>query len=157
MAIASAFLQNDTIKHTPQEIYAWLQAQSKLLGINVVLHGNDAHMEGFYLYVPAYLPDGKDAYDYAVKLQKLEDTWNDQEPQPNPPIYLVPASSPEQRAVQERLWKARDRKNEAADAAAEAETEEDQQRTLSELRVARQEEVQAEKDYEAFYQAKSHA
>ena len=157
MAIAEAFLANNSIRRTPQEIYDWIQDYCKQIGIDIVLYGDDAHMKGFYLYIPAYLPDGKDAYDYAVKLHRIENAWNDQEPAPEPPINLISARSPEQRAVQERLWKARERKDEAADAAAEAQGEEEQQRTLNELRAARQEEVQAEKDYEVFYQAKSRA
>ena len=155
MAIAAGLKIDDQVKHSREEIYEWLYKQAPLLDIEIVLYPEEASMEGHYLYLPTYLPDGRDAYDYAVKLQKLEDAWNDQVPRPNPPINLIPAKSPEQRAVLERLWEARDRKNEAADAAAEAETETEQESTLVQLRVARQEEVQAEKDYEAFYQLKS--
>ena len=108
-------------------------------------------MRGFYLYVPAYLPDGKDPYDYAVKLQLFEDAWNDQEPPPNPPINLTPARSPAQRRAWERLWQARDRKNEAANAAAGTADEIEQQAALAELRKARADEVQAEKEYNDFY------
>ena len=152
MAIAAASLKSDAVRRSPQEISAWLYDYSKQIGIEIVVYADKARMEGFYLYLPAYLPGGGDAYDYAVNLQKFEDAWNDQEPTPEPPINLIPARSPEQRAVQEWLWRARNRKNAAADAAADAQGDEEQQRTLTELRAARAEEVQAEQEYEALYQ-----
>ncbi len=149
--------KNETRKYEPEEIYRWLQVQAEELGIDLVVYSDKASMEGHYLYIPAYLPGGKDAYDYAVKLQKFEIAWNDQEPRPDPPINLIPAKSPAQNDVWERLWKSRERKNEAADAVAEAATEEDQHKALVELRAARAAEIQAEKDYETLYQLKSAA
>lgn len=144
--------KNDTRKYKPEEIYRWLQVQSEELGIDVVIYSDKAHMEGHYLYIPAYLPGGKDAYDYAVKLEKFEIAWNDQEPRPDPQINLTPAKSPAQNAVWERLWRSRERKNDAADAAAAAEGEDAQQKALAELRTARLEEVQAQEEYNALYQ-----
>ncbi len=151
MATTSVLLEKDTARHDPEEIYRWLYAQSERLGIDLVLYPDKAHMEGYYLYIPAYLPDGKDPYDYAVKLQKFEDAWNDQEPRPSPPINLTPAKSPEQNAAWRRLWAARDRKTIAADAVAEAASDSEQQAALTELRAARAEEVQAEKEYNRLY------
>ncbi len=144
--------KNETRKYEPEEIYRWLQVQAEELGIDLVVYADKASMEGHYLYIPAYLPDGKDAYDYAVKLQKFEIAWNDQEPRPDPPINLIPAKSPAQNAVWERLWRSRERKNNAADAAAEAEGEDEQQQALAELRAARLEEIQAQAEYNALYQ-----
>ena len=138
----------------PEEIYQWLREKSAELGIEVVLYPERAYMDAAYFYIPAYLPGGKDAYDYAVKLQKFEDAWNDQEPRPEPPINLIPAKSPAQNAVWERLWRSRERKNEAADAAAAA-VGADEQQALAELRAARAAEMQAEKDYENLYLPKS--
>lgn len=156
MAIAELNTSNK-IKHDPEEIYEWIHEQSRRLDIDIVLYTQEASMEGPYLYIPAYLPGGKDAYDYAVKLRKFENSWNDQEPRPNPPINLIPERSPEQQAVWERLWKARERKTESADAVAAAVGEEEQQKSLSELRAARAAEVQAEADYENLYLPKSPA
>ena len=150
MPIATAL--NTNIKHSFEEVYDWLYEQAQLLDIEIVLYPEQASMEGHYLYLPAYLPGGKDAYDYAVKLQKFEDIWNDQEPRPDPLLNLIPAKSPVQNAVWERLWISRERKNEAADAAAAAEGEAAQQKALAELRAARLEEVQAQEDYNALYQ-----
>ncbi len=144
--------KNDARKYEPGEIYRWLQVQSEELGIDLVIYPDKARMEGHYLYIPAYLPGGKDAYDYAVKLEKFEVAWNDQEPRPDPPINLIPAKSPAQNAVWERLWRSRERKNDAADAAAEAEGEDAQQKALVELRAARLEEVQAQEEYNTLYQ-----
>jgi hypothetical protein len=151
MTTSSALLGNNAGKTNLLGIYQWLQAQSARLGITLVLYPDKAHMEGFYLYIPAYLPEGKDAYDYAVRLQALEDSWNDQLPPPDPPINLTPAKSPEQYAVWQRLWEARDHKTEAANAVAEAKNESEQQTALAELRTARREEVQAEEEYNTFY------
>lgn len=153
MSSSSALLTKTTVQYTLREITDWLQAQSQRFGFEVVLYEDEAEMKSSYFYIPAYLPGGKDAYDYALKLQKLEDAWNDQEPRPEPSILLMPAKSPIQNAVWERLWKSRDRKNAAADAVAEAVGEEEQQ-ALTELRAARAAEAQAEKDYDELYQLK---
>lgn len=143
MAIASV-LEKETGSYTPEEIYEWLREQSAILGIEIVLYPEKAHMEGYYLYIPTYLPDGKDAFDYAVKLQKFEDAWNDQQPQRNPPINLISEKSPEQNRIWQRLWDARMRKDKAADAVADAVDEAEERQALAELRAARAEEVQAE-------------
>ena len=153
MAIASVL--EETASYTPEEIYAWLREQSAILGIKIVLYPEKAHMEGYYLYIPTYLPDGKDAFDYAVKLQKFEDAWNDQEPRPNPPINLISEKSPEQNRIWQRLWDSRMRKDKAADAVADAATDAEEQAALAELRAARAEEVQAEQENTALSQRKS--
>ena len=143
MALASA-LEQETASYAPEEIYEWLREQSVDLGIEIVLYPEKAHMAGYYLYIPTYLPDGKDAFDYAVKLQKFEDAWNDQEPRRNPPINLISEKSPAQNRIWQRLWDSRMRKDKAADAVADAATEAEEQQALAELRAARAEEVQAE-------------
>lgn len=149
MAIASVLEKNETTSYTPKEVYEWLRDQSARLGIEMILYPEKARMEGYYLYIPAYLPAAQDAYDYAVNLQKIEDAWNDQEPRRNPPINLISAKSPAQNAVWQRLWDARMRKDKAADAVADAVDEAEERRALAELRAARAEEVQAERENEA--------
>ena len=59
-------------------------------------------MQSGYLYLSIYIREARDPYDFAVKSQTLEDTWNDQEPQLDPPIYLTPEKSPEQQAIWQR-------------------------------------------------------
>ena len=151
MASSLTLEKKSAARHEPEEIYRWLENQSRKLGIEIVLYREEARMDGTYFYIPAYLPDGKDPYDYAVKLQKFEDAWNDQQPRPEPPINLTPAKSPAQYAVWQRLWESRERKTSAADAVAEAGSESEQQAALIELRAARADEVLAEKEYNALY------
>lgn len=104
------------------------------------------------MYLPVYIREARDSYDFAVKSQALKETWNDQEPRPDPPVYLLPEKSPEQRAVWQRLWESRDRKTKAANAVAEAGDDITQQAALNELRAARAEELRAEKEYNALYE-----
>ena len=151
MATASPALRPDKNGHGREEIYQWLRDQADRLGLHIVLSEDDAHMQSGYLYLSVYIREARDPYDFAVKSQMLEDTWNDQEPSPDPPIYLTPEKSPEQRAVWQRLWEARDRKTEAANAVAEAGSEMEQQAALVGLRAARAEELRAEKEYNALY------
>ncbi len=152
MATAPPALRPDKIVHGREYIYQWLRDQADRLGLHVVLSEDDARMQSGYLYLPIYIREARDPYDFAVKSQMLEDTWNDQEPQPDPPVYLTPEKSPEQRAVWQRLWEARDRKTEAANAVAEADSNAEQQAALADLRAARAEELQAEKEYNTLYQ-----
>ena len=149
MATASVLEKNETTSYSPEEVYEWLRNQSTMLGIEIILYPEKARMEGYYLYVPAYLPAAKDAYDYAVNLQKIEDAWNDQEPRRNPPINLISAKSPAQNAVWQRLWDSRMRKDKAADAVADAANKAEERQALAELRAARAEERQAEAENEA--------
>ena len=149
MAIASAPEKEKTVSYTPAEIFEWLQEQSTILGIEIILYPEKAHSDGAYFYIPTYLPDGKDAFDYAIKLQKFEDAWNDHEPRRNPPINLVSEKSPAQNAVWQRLWDARIRKDKAADAVADAANEAEERQALAELRAVRAEERQAEAENEA--------
>ncbi len=148
MTIVSV-LEKETVAYAPEEIYEWLREQSIVLGIEIVLYPEKAHMEGYYLYIPTYLPDGKDAFDYAIKLQKFEDAWNDQEPRRSPPINLISEKSPAQNRIWQRLWDSRMRKDKAADAVADAVDEAEERQALAELRAARAEEVQAEAENEA--------
>jgi len=152
MAIASPALESDTTVHEREEIYQWLRDQADRLGLHIVLSEDDARMRSGYLYLSVYIREARDPYDFAVKSQMLEDTWNDREPQPEPPLYLTPEKSPEQRAVWQRLWGSRDRKTEAANTVAEAGDDITQQAALNELRAARAEELRAEKEYNALYE-----
>ena len=149
MAIASVLEKEKTASYTAEEIFEWLREQSAILGVEIVLYPEKAHLDGAYFYIPTYLPDGKDAFDYAIKLQKFEDAWNDQEPRRNPPINLVSEKSPAQNRIWQRLWDSRMRKDKAADAVADAVDEAEERQALAELRAARAEEVQAELENEA--------
>ncbi len=137
-------------------VYQWLNDQAERLGFHITLSTEAAHMQGGYLYLPIHIREARDPYDFAAKSQTLEDTWNDQEPRPDTPIYLVPEKSPEQNAVWQRLWETRGQKVEAANAVAEAATENEQQSALAKLRTARQEEIQAEEEYNRFYQLEAY-
>ena len=138
-------------KYELEEIFQWLNEQASLMQMHITLYTDEAEMKGPYLYLPVYIREARDAYDYAVKSQALEDSWNDRQPRPNPPINLTPEKSPEQRALWERLWLAQERKEEAANLVAGAADEIEQQTALVKLRAARNDELQAEKEYNMFY------
>jgi len=152
MAVAQTLLETSRTAHSWEEIYQWLRDQAGRLGLSITLTTDEARIQGGYLYLPVYIREARDPYDFAVKSQAMEETWNDQEPRPDPPVYLLPEKSPEQRAVWQRLWKSRDRKTEAANAVAEADDDITQQAALNELRAARAEELRAEKEYNALYE-----
>ena len=152
MATAPTLLEPNTALHGREEIYQWLRNQAGRLGFSIILSTDEARMQGGYLYLPVYIREARDPYDFAVKRQALEETWNDQDPRPDPPVYLLPEKSPEQNAIWRWLWEARDRKTEAANAVAEAGSEIEQQAALAGLRAARAEELQAEKEYNALYE-----
>ena len=119
--------------------------------LHLTLYMDEAEMKGPYLYLPVYIREARDACDYAVKSQALEDSWNDQQRRPDPPINLTPEKSPKQRELRERLWQAQERKEEAANLVAGAADEIEQQAALVNLRIARNDELQAEKEYNTFY------
>ena len=127
-----------------QEVYDWLYLQAEKLGLRISLSPEDERMESGMLSLPVHVEDATDAYDNILKLKKLENTWNDREPKPSPPLYLTSAKNPVQRAAWDRIDKATLRKMKAADALADATTEAEERHALAELRAARAEEVQAE-------------
>jgi len=99
-----------------QEVTDWLRAQAESLGLRVTLLTDEATMRGGWLYLPTHIDGVADAYDDALKLQQLEDAWNDRDPQPDPPLFLFPVKDPARRAAWERAARAMDQKIKAVDA-----------------------------------------
>ena len=136
--------RSTTQKMSHQEVYDWLHLQAEKFGLRISLLPEDERIESGMLSLPVHIEGATDAYDNILKLKKLENTWNDREPKPSPPLYLTSAKNPVQRAVWDRIDKATLRKMKAADALADAVTEAEERQALAELRAARAEEVQAE-------------
>ncbi len=132
-----------------QEVYDWLYAQAEKLGLQIFVLSEDEKMQSGLLTLPVYVEGALSIYDSVLKLQKLEDTWNDLEPRPQPSLFLVSVKNPVQRAIWNRVDKAVERKMKAANALADAVDEAEERRALAELRAARLEEKQAEAENEA--------
>lgn len=130
-----------------QEIYDWLNGQAERLGLRVTLLTDEARMQSGWLYLPTHIDGVADAYDNALKLQQLEDTWNDRDPQPEPPLFLVPAKDPLRRAAWERVIQAMQRKINAVDAFGKATTLEDQEKAAAEFQEAKQAEDELQQAY----------
>ncbi len=79
-------------KHTQEEIYQWLNRQAKTLNVQVTLFPDSARQEKEWFYLPVRVDSTANAYERAFKLQDLEDSWNEQEPRPEPQIFLMPAA-----------------------------------------------------------------
>jgi hypothetical protein len=103
-----------------EEIGDFLNAEAKRRHVRARISIHNARRDNGYLHVPVYIEgvegpdksnpdvldyaadDGQvlhirgqvDAYDKAVILQDLEDTWNDQEPKPEIKVFLRPAAPP---------------------------------------------------------------
>ena len=127
-----------------QEVYEWLYSQAEKSGLRISLVPEDEQMQSGMLTLPVHIEGARDVYDSILKLKKLENTWNDREPKPQPPLFLTSAKDPVQRAIWDRIDRAVERKMKAADALADAATEAEERRALADLRAARAEEVQAE-------------
>ena len=126
-----------------QKVYDWLYSQAEKLGLNVSLLTEDAALQNGWLYLPAHIDGVLDAYDNALKLQKLEDTWNDRVPQPEPPLFLVPARDPLRKAAWERNANAMQRKIQAVDAFGKAVSRGEQEKAAAEFQSAEQAEDEA--------------
>jgi len=131
-----------------QEVTDWLRAEAERLGLRVTLLTDEATMWGGWLYLPTHIDGVADAYDNALKLQQLEDTWNDRDPQPDPPLFLVPAKDPLRRAAWERVTNAMQRKLKAVDAFGTAASREEQERAAAEFQDAKRAEEEVDKAYE---------
>lgn len=131
-----------------QEVTDWLRAQAESLGLRVTLLTDQATMRSGWLYLPTHIDGVADAYDNALKLQQLEDTWNDRDPQPDPPLFLVPAKDPLRRAAWERVTNALQRKLNAVDAFGKAKSLEEQERAAAEFRQAEQAQEEVSRAYE---------
>ncbi len=141
---ATAFVN----KQNNEEIYEWLQTQAEELGLHVSLQTEKAMLVSGWLYLPVYIENVTDAYDNALKLQQLENTWNDREPQPEPPLFLIPAKHPLRQAAWERVSNALQRKMKAIDAFGKATSREEQEKAAAEFRSAEQAEEQVHRAYE---------
>ena len=130
------------------EVYDRLYAQAKVLGLQVTLQVDEATLRHGWLYLPVYIEGVADAYDNAIKMQKLEDTWNDRSPQPEPPLFLISAKAPLRRAAWDRVAAALQRKINAVSAFGAAANQEEQEKAAAEFREAEQAEQEVHQAYE---------
>ncbi len=87
-----------------------------------------------------------DAYDEATKLQELESSWNYQEPEPHPSVFLLPADKSDMPGWTESytpVQQAIDRYLEAFDAFRAAKSSEEAQKALREMEDAKTAELEA--------------
>ena len=145
--ILSAINSHET-DQSYQEVYDWLHAQAEVLSLQVTLLADEATLRHGWLYLPVHIAGVADAYDNAIKLQKLEDTWNDRSPQPEPPLFLISAKDPVRRAAWERVAGALQRKMTAINAFSAATNPEEQERAATEFREAEQDEKEVHQAYE---------
>lgn len=75
---------------TPQDVYDWVQREAKKRRLKLTLHTDATKRDHNFLHVPAHL-EIDDLYEKAVKLQALEDSWNNQDPYPQLVLVLIPA------------------------------------------------------------------
>lgn len=76
-----------------EEVYEWLQEEAERQHLKAKFYTNSAEIRNDRLIVlPVYLDEITDAYDFAHKLQELENAWNDQEPDPGWSLFIRPAS-----------------------------------------------------------------
>lgn len=139
--------------YSQKEIYQWLERRAHALGIQVKLNFDGAKLEKERLYLPAYIENGGNAYERAAKLQDLEDSWNHQEPQPEPQIFLAPARNTSIRQSMRQValdhWEqAIQHKRRALEAYGSAETEESQRFAREDLQAAELAEEEALREAE---------
>ncbi|MGI4789077.1 MAG: hypothetical protein ACRYFS_09530 [Janthinobacterium lividum] len=148
MSTAALTVRNREEKQNYEKVYAWLREQAAQLGLTITLVPEDARLEGQWLYLPVFIANAVDSYDNALKLQKLEETWNDQEPKQEYSVFLVPTKNPLRRAAMERQADAMQRKVQAITAFGKAATREDQEKAAAEFHAAEQAEQEAQNAYE---------
>ena len=141
-------LNSQDVDGTYQDVYEWLRDQAKVFGLQATLLVDEATLRSGWLYLPVHIEGVTDAYDNALKLQKLEDTWNDRSPQPEPPLFLVSAKDPLRRAAWERVAIATQRKMRAVDAFSVAKNLEEQELAAAEFQKAKQAEEEVSQAYE---------
>jgi len=74
-----------------EEVYKWLEETAERMGLGAKLYTQRATQNHNWIYLPVYVP-GDDIFDMADKLQKLEDEWRNQEPEPYWELLLIPAA-----------------------------------------------------------------
>lgn len=129
-----------------QEIYDWLNKEAEQLGIQATLITHGAKMSDGRLYLRVSVGNATDAYDEASKLQELESTWNYQEPEPHPRIFLLPADESDNPGWSEShapIQQAIDRYYDAFDAFRAAGSSEEAQKALKDMGEAKAAEVEA--------------
>ena len=144
---ASADTKKEVREKSYEDVYEWLRRQAENLGLRVLLLTQDASLRGGWLYLPTHLEGVLDPYENAIKLQKLEDTWNDREPQPEPPLYLVPVKDPARHAAWNQISDAQERKMQAVAAFGKAASREEQERAAEAFRQAEDEEQEVQRTY----------
>jgi hypothetical protein len=140
-------IQTAAPMNSQQEIYEWLHVQAEKLGLRVSLLTEKAMLVSGWLYLPVRIENFVDAYDNALKLQQLEDTWNDRDPQPDLPLFLIPAKDPLRKAAYERVVQAMQRKIKAVDAFGKATTLAEQEKAAAEFQAAERAEGELNQAY----------
>lgn len=131
-----------------KEIYDWLNEKAKQLAINATLITHRAKLSEGRLYLPVYIGDVGDAYVGAEKLQELEASWNYQEPDPQPHIFLLPADESEKPGWTEAyapVQQAIDRYHDAFNVFRAAGSSEEVQKALKDMEEAKTAELEAAK------------
>ena len=129
-----------------QEIYDWLNRQAEHLGIKATLLTHRSKMSDGRLYLLVHIANAVDAYDEVTKLQDLESSWNFQEPEPHPRVFLLPADEsdkPGWAAAYTPVQQAIDRYFEAFDAFRAAASPEEVRKALKEMEEAKTAELEA--------------
>lgn len=131
-----------------QEIYDWLNKEAEQLGIQATLITHGAALSDGRLYLRVFVGNAADAYDVASKLQELEGTWNYQEPEPYPRVFLLPADEsdePERASAYAPVQQETDRYFDAFEAFRTSESDEEMQKALKEMGDAKAAELEAAK------------
>ena len=139
-------METITRTHTREEVYGWLAEKARALGIEVSLITHQAKMYEDRLYLPVYIAGSKDVYDDVTKLQELESSWNYQEPEPYPRVFLLPADESDKPGWSEAyrpVQAAKDRQSEAFDAFRVAASSEEVRKALKDMEDAKTAELEA--------------
>ncbi len=133
-----------------QEIYDWLNQEAEQRGIEATLITHGATMSAGRLYLRVYIGNAADAYDEASKLQELEGSWNYQEPDPQPHVFLLPTdrgNEAERAKAYAPVQRETDRYHDAFEAFRSAISREDAQKALTEMEAAKAAELEAAKSF----------
>ena len=129
-----------------QDIYNWLTKEAAYRGIQATLITHKASMSDGRLYLLVHIGNASDIYDEVTKLQELESSWNYQEPEPNPRIFLMPADEsdkPDWTESYAPIQQAIDRYHEAFDMFRTAASSEEAQKALKQMEDAKTAELEA--------------
>ena len=76
----------------PEEVYRWLLRAAKRRHIEATFHLDRVKQVQNWLYIPVYV-SGEDVLDKVTKLQRIEDAWRNQHPEPYWQLMLIPAAN----------------------------------------------------------------